>query len=170
MNEPAPPPHGPRGRRPDDWSSADWPPGAAADVSGISVLPGPAFTAVFPPDAGDAASARTAEFAADEATRVLPSAASRPPAAVPLPAAGPAGAPPSATTPLMPPEPSAGAALPPGAAPFAGAAPAPMGVPVGPAAPSAPAAPGAPGARDPRRAGAPGGTRRTIALVAGPSP
>ena len=153
MNEPAPPPHGPRGRRgrrPDDWSSADWPPDAAADVSDTSVLPGPAFTAVFPPDAGDAASARTAEFAADEATRVLPSAASRPPAA------GPAGAPPSATTPLMPPEPSAGAALPPGAAPFAGAAPAPMGVPVGPAAPSAPAAPGAPG-----------GTRRTIALVAG---
>ena len=54
MNEPAPPPHGPRGRRPDDWSSADWPP-AAADVSDTSVLPGPAFTAVFPPDAGDAA-------------------------------------------------------------------------------------------------------------------
>lgn len=79
MNEPAPPPHGPRGRRPDDWSSADWPPDAAADVSDTSVLPGPASTAVFPPDAGDAASARTAEFAADEATRVLPSAASRPP-------------------------------------------------------------------------------------------
>ena len=89
------------------------------------------------------------------------------------PAAGPAGAPPSATTPLMPPEPSAGAALPSGAVPFAGAAPAPMGVPVGPAAPgapavpSAPAAPAAPGPRSPRRAGAPGGGRRTIALVAG---
>ena len=178
MNEPGPPPqpgpYVPRSRRPDNRSSAGWPPDAAAsevsDVSDTSVLPGPAFTAVFPPDAGDAASARTAEFAADEATRVLPSAASRPPAAVPLPVAGPAGAPPSATTPLMPPEPSAGAALPPGAAPFAGAAPAPMGVPVGPGAPGAPAvpsAPAAPGARGPRRAGAPGGGRRTIALVAG---
>ena len=176
MNEPAPPPqaspYGPRGRRSDDWPPGARPPDAA-DVSDTSVLPDPASTAVFPPGAGAAPSARTAEFTADEATRVLPSAASRPPAAVPLPAAGPAGAPPSATTPLMPPEPSAGAALPPGAAPFAGAAPAPTGVPAGPAAPgapavpSAPAAPAAPGPRSPRRAGAPGGGRRTIALVAG---
>lgn len=163
MNEPVPPPqagpYGPRGRRPDDWSSAGRPPDArppaASDVSDTSVFPGPASTAVFPPGASAAPSARTAEFAVDEATRVLPSAVSRPPAAVPLPAAGPAGAPPSASTPLMPPDPPAGAA------------PAPMGVPVGPAAPSAPAAPAAPGARGARRAGAPGGRRRAVALVAG---
>ena len=100
MNEPAPPPqaspYGPRGRRSDDWPGAGRPPAgrppdaADADVSDTSVLPDPASTAVFPPGGGAAPSARTAEFTADEATRVLPSAASRPPAAVPLPATSPA--------------------------------------------------------------------------------
>ena len=157
MNEPAPPPHGPRGRRPDDWSSADWPP-AAADVSDTSVLPGPASTAVFPSALGDGASARTAEFAVDEPTRALPPTVSWAPAAPPSDP-GPTGAP-SVSTPLMPPESPAGAAPPPGVAPPAGAAPLAGAVPPPDAAPPA-------GSGTERRVGASNGRRRTIALVVG---